>query len=379
MIPGLDGLRAIALLLVLGTHTGNLEFGWIGVQLFFVLSGFLITGILLRMKETQTPKMYFTKFYGRRFLRIFPLYYFYLFLLFGIEFITPYLDLKPLINEFGDKFWVQVWPSIFYVYNFFHASTGYEQSRFFTHLWSLSVEEQFYIIWPLILFFTPKDKLKKLFISAIIFAPIIRGILYIIFVKHPFPFMIDIPEVANYVLPFAHIDAFAFGAYISQFKILRPRLKFIAAIIIVPVIGYLSQYLATGQITLNTLGQEFLLSSSYKSIWGYSLLNYLFAVTIYSVVHPPWRAVPGKTDLFTLFLDSAPLRYLGKISYGLYVYHAAVIWVILKFSTLFESGTPGIYLFALAISTIIATLSFYLFEKPISDLKDKFFPLSQHN
>jgi len=367
MIPGLDGLRAIALLFVLGTHTGNLEFGWIGVQLFFVLSGFLITGILIRMKETQAPKAYFTKFYGRRFLRIFPLYYFYLFLLFGIKFITPYLDLKPLINEFGDKFWMQVWPSIFYVYNFFHASASYEQSRFFTHLWSLSVEEQFYITWPLILFLTPKDKLKKLFISAIIIAPFIRGILYFIFAKHLFPFTIDVPEVANYVLPFAHIDAFAFGAYISQFKIPRPRLQFIVAIISVPVIGYLSQYLATGRIGLNTLGQEFLLSSGYKSIWGYSLLNYLFAVTIYSV---------AKTGLFTRILNSAPLRYLGKISYGLYVYHTAVIWFILKFNILFEVGTLGIYLFALAITTIIASLSFYLFEKPISDLKDKFFPLS---
>ena len=368
MIPGLDGLRAIAILFVLGTHTENLDFVWIGVQLFFVLSGFLITGILLRMKETQAPKAYFTKFYGRRFLRIFPLYYFYLFLLFGIKFITPYLDLKPLIIEFGDKFWAQVWPSIFYVYNFFHASGSYEQSRFFTHLWSLSVEEQFYITWPFILFLTPKDKLKKLFIGAIILAPIIRGILYIVFLKHPFPFMIDVPEVANYVLPFAHIDAFAFGAYISQYKIPRPRLQFIMAIVIVPVIGYLSQYLATGQIQLDTLGQELLLSSGYKSIWGYSLLNYLFAVMIYCV---------AKTGLFTRILDSAPLRYLGKISYGFYVYHTAVIWFILKFNIFFENGTLGIYLFALVITILIASLSFYLLEKPISDLKDKFFPLSQ--
>src|SRR5574339_970107 len=78
MIPGLDGLRAIAFLLVFAFHTDYLQVGWIGVQFFFVLSGFLITGILLDMKKSLPPRNYFIKFYGRRFLRIFPLYYVYL-------------------------------------------------------------------------------------------------------------------------------------------------------------------------------------------------------------------------------------------------------------------------------------------------------------
>ena len=68
MIPGLDGLRAIAILLVFAYHTRFIEVGWVGVQLFFVLSGFLITGILLKMKESLPPGKYFGKFYGRRFL-----------------------------------------------------------------------------------------------------------------------------------------------------------------------------------------------------------------------------------------------------------------------------------------------------------------------
>src|SRR5829696_6158250 len=78
MIPGLDGLRAIAFLLVFALHTDYLQIGWVGVSLFFVLSGFLITGILLDMKKSLSSREYFVKFYGRRFLRIFPLYYFYL-------------------------------------------------------------------------------------------------------------------------------------------------------------------------------------------------------------------------------------------------------------------------------------------------------------
>lgn len=76
MIPGLDGLRAIAFLVLFGLHTDYLQFGWMGVQLFFVLSGYLIAGILLCMKENLPARQYFLKFYGRRFLRIFPLYYF---------------------------------------------------------------------------------------------------------------------------------------------------------------------------------------------------------------------------------------------------------------------------------------------------------------
>src|SRR5690242_18425984 len=81
MIPGLDGLRAIAFLLVFALHTEYLQIGWVGVSLFFVLSGFLITGILLDMKKSLAAKDYFIKFYGRRFLRIFPLYYFYIILM----------------------------------------------------------------------------------------------------------------------------------------------------------------------------------------------------------------------------------------------------------------------------------------------------------
>ena len=104
MIAGLDGLRAVAFLIVFFFHTRNLPFGWLGVQLFFVLSGFLITDILLRMKEKLPRREFFTKFYGRRFLRIFPLYYFYLALLVALIFLLPALDLKPLNAELGKRF-----------------------------------------------------------------------------------------------------------------------------------------------------------------------------------------------------------------------------------------------------------------------------------
>ena len=156
MIAGLDGLRAVAFLIVFFFHTRNLPVGWMGVQLFFVLSGFLITDILLRMKEQLPRREFFVKFYGRRFLRIFPLYYFYLALLAAFIFLLPALDLQALNTELGKRFLNHIWVAALYMYDFFHASALFERSRFFTHLWSLSVEEQFYLLWPLLIFLTPR-------------------------------------------------------------------------------------------------------------------------------------------------------------------------------------------------------------------------------
>lgn len=366
MIPGLDGLRAVAFLLVLGAHTDNLSFGWVGLQLFFVLSGFLITGILIRMKNSLGKREYFTKFYGRRFLRIVPLYYFYIFLMFGLKFAAPVLEFKPLLNEFGDKFWLQVWLSIFYVYDFFHTTSAYEHSRFFTHLWSLSVEEQFYILWPLIVFLTPNEKMKRLFFGAIALGPIMRGVVYWVYSYHRLPFMTTIPDIAVYAMPFSHIDAFAFGAFASQFEIPRPRLQLFLASILVPAIGLSTQYLVEGRALWSTLGQGFLFSVGYMQIWGYSLLNYLFMVLIYNV---------AKTGLFNHTLDLPPLRYLGKISYGLYVYHTAAIWLVLKLGSI-DSGNMVLYGISFVVTAVVASLSYQVFEKPINDLKDKYFPLS---
>src|SRR5512139_1631391 len=95
MIPGLDGLRAIAVLLVFASHADLVSIGWMGVQLFFVLSGFLITGILLDMKASLPVGEYFVKFYGRRFLRIFPLYYFYLAVMVIVVYWLLVVDFRP--------------------------------------------------------------------------------------------------------------------------------------------------------------------------------------------------------------------------------------------------------------------------------------------
>ena len=150
----LDGIRGLAVLLVLFHHglqdvpiRNPADFAvfnaagvcWVGVDLFFVLSGFLITGILLKNREQSR---YFSSFYARRILRIFPLYFC----------LLPFIFLLAAFYGGG-------WPAdsgydILYLSNVYNALHGWP-SRFAAHLWSLSVEEQFYIVWPLMIFITP--------------------------------------------------------------------------------------------------------------------------------------------------------------------------------------------------------------------------------
>ncbi|MFN8411192.1 MAG: acyltransferase [Anaerolineales bacterium] len=371
MIAGLDGLRAVAFLIVFFFHTRNLPFGWMGVQLFFVLSGFLITDILLKMKEKLPRREYFTKFYGRRFLRIFPLYYFYLILLAFLIYYLPTLKLNPLKSEIGAGFINQIWVAVFYVYDFFHASSFFVRSRFFTHLWSLSVEEQFYLIWPLLIFLTPREKFKQLCFTAIGLGFVFRLIITFIYRAQAFSFLLGDPQQAVNVLPFSHLDAFAFGAYISRFELPRPRLQLLALTISVPTIGLLTDYLSKGTFT-SALGYDLPMTGFYKEVWGYTLLNYLFAVLIYCVAH---------TNLFTSFLDLPPLRYLGKISYGLYVYHYGIIAISMaifrKYGFPYSVRSPITFVITMTATLLMATLSFYLLEKPLIDLKDRYFKIIQ--
>ena len=368
MIAGLDGLRAIAFLIVFFFHTRNLPFGWMGVQLFFVLSGFLITDILLRMKERLPRREFFIKFYGRRFLRIFPLYYFYLFLLAALIFLLPSLNLKSLNVELGKGFLNQIWVAAFYMYDFFHASSFFERSRFFTHLWSLSVEEQFYLLWPLLIFLVPRDKFKELCFSAIGLGFIFRLIITLLYRGQAFPFLLNDPQQAVNVLPFSHLDAFAFGAYISRFEIPRPRLQLLLLTILVPALGLLTDFLSKGSIVLSTFGYDLPMTGFYKEVWGYTVLNYLFAVLIYCV---------ARTNFLTGILESAPLRYLGKISYGLYVYHYGIIAIMVavfrEYDLPYSVRSPQMFLAAMGTTLAIASLSFYLLERPIINLKDKLF------
>lgn len=368
-IPGLDGLRAIAILLVFASHSDLLAIGWVGVQLFFVLSGFLITGILLDMKASLRAGEYFIKFYGRRFLRIFPLYYFYL----GAMAVVAYGLLQAdFRSNYMRIFFDQVWYAVFYVYDIFYRAPWFQPSQFLDHFWSLSVEEQFYILWPLLLFLFPERNLKRLFVAFIIAGIFSRVMMYWVYIyrsdlwdfREPFGLVL-------YSWPFSHLDAFALGAYISRYPMPFPRQQLVFLAFLLPAIGFGTTYYATGSLgKLSALGYDLSATGSYQFIWAHSLINYFFAVLIYCVVY---------SRAFVRFLEMPWLRYLGKISYGMYVYHLAFIWFVNRFSerqTQFEIGVWERAAIALVATVLTATLSYYLLEKPILNLKDRYFQWS---
>lgn len=371
MIPGVDGLRAIAILLVFAYHTRTIEVGWVGVQLFFVLSGFLITDILLKMKETLPTAGYFGRFYGRRFLRIFPLYYFYLALmavvahrLIGMDFQVKYLQI----------FYDQVWSAVLYVYDIFYRTVSFQQSYFLDHFWSLSVEEQFYILWPLLILLVPQKYLKNLFITFIILGPIFRLSLYLLYISGSSLWVFREPfALVIYSWPLSHLDAFAFGAYISRFSLPHPKRQLIVLAILVPVIGYAMTYLTSGSIQpVTALGYDMPLRAGYQFIWAHTLLNYFFAVLIYCVVYE---------KALVKFLDMPWLSYLGKISYGMYVYHFPLIWFVgafWKFRTGDDITNWVKIVLSLAATILISSMSYFLLEKPFLGLKDRLFGWSQN-
>lgn len=369
MIPGLDGLRAIAILLVFATHSDLFEFGWVGVQLFFVLSGFLITGILLDMKASLPTRDYFIKFYGRRFLRIFPLYYFYLALMTVVALGLISADFRPGPMQI---FLDQVNYAVLYVYDFFYRARWFEPSQFLDHFWSLSVEEQFYIVWPLLILLVSQNQLKRLFVSFIVLAIAFRVLLYVGYLSGSSSWVFREPfGLVVYALPFSHLDAFALGAYISRYTIWRPRAQLFFLALFVPALGFAATYLTTGSIgPVSALGYNSSLENGYEFIWAQTLLNYLFAVLIYCVVHE---------KVFVRFLEMPWLRYLGKISYGMYVYHLALIWFTwILLEERLEGGMASWIKVGISLSAtiLVSTLSYSILERPILNLKDRFFAWS---
>jgi peptidoglycan/LPS O-acetylase OafA/YrhL len=368
MIPGLDGIRGIAFLLVFFLHTDYIYIGWVGVQLFFVLSGFLITDILLRMKDTFNAGDFFKKFYGRRFLRIFPLYYFYLLIMFIVTSVLIYYQYRI---HYMERFQDQLPYALAYVYNFFNASSAYQgESWLVGHLWSLSVEEQFYIIWPLLIFLTPKRHLKKLFIAAIIAGPLFRLAVTVLFKYFEVPFLYPNYAIVTYALPFSHLDAFGFGAFITRFEFPKARQQLLVLLLLLPFIGFATTWYSTGGFGTSTaFGFEYPLGGDLKQVWGYSYINYTFALLIFLVI---------REKLFLRILDNKFLSYLGKISYGLYIYHFAIIWFVRRIRDLDISepiAKPLTFVISAVLVYFVASISYKYFEKPILDLKDRYFPL----
>jgi peptidoglycan/LPS O-acetylase OafA/YrhL len=362
-ITSLDGYRGIAFLLVFLRHytltrhsqspilLGIMNVsavGWAGVDLFFVLSGFLITGILL---DTRTEPHYFRNFIVRRALRIFPLYYGVLFVILAL---TPLLHLQWHRGHIAYFFYLgniaeNINPRLEDVLPYFS----------FLHLWSLSLEEQFYILWPLVIYFagTPR-RVVRLCLGLSIVALCAR-----IAVLHFLPEGRAV-EWCSAELP-TRMDGLLYGAIaavlVRRFPIERlvptARWLFFASAAVLAVLFF-------------RVGPN--IDNRATSLIGYPLLALFFASLLVLALEPK--------SLFAAFGSIRPLRFLGRYSYGLYVYHLIAGFALGYLLTWIQQKTHTIVLGGILFTLIVffgtlgmAIASYELYERRFLRLK-RFFP-----
>jgi peptidoglycan/LPS O-acetylase OafA/YrhL len=392
-IPGLDGIRALAALLVISTHWPNssisLKFGWVGVNIFFVLSGFLITRILLNEKK-RAFKQYLSNFFYKRALRIFPVYYLFIFtttlIVLLIYYFAPALSKDQSLTAGLNAIRHDLPFYLTYTYNIklnlaplFHF--GDYSNDFFGHLWSLAVEEQFYIIFPFLVYFLDATQLKKLVIAIIIIFPLIR-LWAAVIGTHLVSDKYWLGELL-YTNTFCQADALAAGALLAlhPIKIKFPYLKFFMVSFICLGVGltcfyFLRQagyFLVQGSsLGFDFPGYWFMETTPHfliniRAFYQYSLVNlFAFFLIAPAVIKKP---------LFPVLLQSRPVIYLGKISYGVYLFHNPIKALFVMGGNFFGgwfklTANPfihiSIFIFYLFVVIMLAHLSYQYFERKIT-------------
>ena len=357
-IPELDTFRLVAILSVMCLHwlpehclLNRLQ-GQIsnGVHLFFVLSGYLITGILLGCRSdieqgASTTGRSLRQFYIRRFLRIFPVYY--LVLILGLAF-----HFKGLHAGFV---WHAAYLSNFYYY--IHQGFDGPASLF----WTLSVEEQFYILWPFAILLLPRRAVFPFVLAIALIGTAFREPA----LHSDSPFRILLPACMNF-LAVGSLGAVAQSAFCGSPQLLRRLLAGCGV--------FIALLCAAAVIATVHLGWHTALDSSYLRMIDQPMMSMIYLCIFVGAS----RGIPG---LAGKLLRLPPLVYLGKISYGLYVYHLFVTyslwrgenWIGTFVSAHAAAVAANSYAVRFILTLIVAALSWHLFERPLNDLK-RFFP-----
>jgi len=359
---GLTSFRFFAFLAVFLFHNLVFPVGYLGVQAFFVLSGYLITAILCEMKDVCSTREYFISFYIRRTLRIFPVYYFYLLMIVVLALPFYFPNSRSDLSVIN-RFYHQLPWALTYTYNFFHASDFFKHTFLLTHFWSLAIEEQFYLVWPIALYLIPKKYLRTFLLIVVFSGPLVRWITGFLVSQHTFAFLGHDTGLVVYVLPFSHFDAFALGGFYALYgKGTSPgKISLLCGLII--LLGLVTSYCFESEVDWAGLGYSDFMRGSYKYVWGYSLFN-LFCVLILATIRDKKYSIP--------LLENKILVYLGTISYGLYIFHNAFIWLI----NLYLPEVPSLLKLCLIflLTVLMAAISYSLLEKPCLKLKDRFAP-----
>ena len=357
-VRALDGLRGVAVLLVIMLHFGYVNVGWVGVQFFFVLSGYLITQILLADRDRPFGA-YLRRFYTRRVLRIFPLYYGYLLALAAAGAVG---GAPELFGRYA--------PWLFtYTYNYTRLASDWGHSPFITHFWSLAVEEQFYLVWPFVVYVLPPRALRALVLTVLAAAPLGRLWLGAYLGGHGHD-----PAAAGDALYWftpCQIDAFAAGAAIPVLGLTERwagRTRLVRGLALFWLAAGLAQWFflraAGTRLPPTSLGFACPLQANFQHVWGYTLLNVAAAACILLLL---------RRDPWVRPMEAEGLVAVGRISYGMYVLHWPVL-AAFQAALSWEIRSPrGLAIFALYLVTLygVCWVSYRGFESRFLAWKDR--------
>jgi peptidoglycan/LPS O-acetylase OafA/YrhL len=333
-IPRLDFLRAVSAGIVVIYHSGYVTVpAGFGVLTFFVISGFLITHLLLRENDA-TGNISFRDFYVRRSLRIFPPFYAYWIIAIAL-----------LLARHANIIWPQAICSLFYVGNYYQGLHGYPSSLF-SHTWSLGVEEQFYLVWPAAFAFF-RNRLRT-------FARVLAFLIPALWLYRSFLYFKGVAEPYLYTSFETRIDAILVGALFSILLHLGAVPRLIAELrrpryLPITVTALVLSILGDGQ-----------LGFGYRYVVAYAIDPILLILLILQLVETP------SMD----WMDARPFAYLGAISYSTYLYQQIVIPFVTK--VLPDQPKPLISVVCLLVTWAAASVSYYLVEKPFLGLKERF-------
>lgn len=307
--------------------------GGFGVDLFFLISGFLITYLLIVEKST-IGKINIWKFYTRRILRIWPAY----FLL---------LAFAPIAVKLVNATQPDYVPNLFF-YNNFHAITIKLWQYPFAHLWSICVEEHFYLIWPIIVLFVPSKKIKLTILLMIIGSILFRCFLYFSHAEF----------WSFYLNTFARIDVLLIGALFAVHYKEHGFNLFLSKSMRVAIYSLFILFYITDSIySYNSLFDVTLKKYFYVLVSGFAMCNFIF----------------NPNPLFKIPFERL-LNYLGKISFSIYLFSNVLIPIIVV-KCMYKWGVDNFYLFIflnILFSILVSIIVFELVEKQVLKLKGRF-------
>ncbi|MDQ3032483.1 MAG: acyltransferase [Myxococcota bacterium] len=365
-VPALDGIRGLAIAIVVAFHyltaphhhpLGHAVWtvaraGWLGVDLFFVLSGFLITGILI---SARAKPHYFRDFYVRRTLRIFPLYYATLALVFGVLAFLPLMQTESFAALASRQGWL--WG---YGVNVANAAAGellFVSDRFeANHFWSLAAEEQFYILWPAIVWSVPP---RRLAIAGVVVTVLSFGL----------KALLTGDETSLMLL---RSDGLVLGGAIAA-AMSMPAWRSVVVRGAPIVLAMSASALGLMFVIRGGLHHDDVIAGT----WAPSLVALGGGALVVVATQADAKS------LLVRALTVRPLLELGKYSYGLYVIHWAFAPLFRRFVATDIAVVTGVALLDVlliaalkaAIALALAVASFHLFEKRFLVLKDRFAPL----